>query len=184
MWASRMAGGTGGAMSDASRMQADLTLWVSRHGPALRSYFLRRVGEPEAEDLIQEVYLRLHAMRRDTPIENVDRFIFKVARNILISRHRYLEARHMSAHSPLTGANDPVDAISPERILIGVDEYERAVRAILELPPRARTAFQLHRFEKMTYQEIGERMGISRESVKELIHRALVRLAERLDRDA
>lgn len=171
-------------MSDASRTQSELTIWVSRHGPALRSYFARRVSEVEAEDLIQEVFLKLHAMRRDTPIENVDRFIFKVARNILISRHRYLKARHASAHSPLTEANDPVDAISPERIAIGVDEYERAVRAILELPPRARAAFQLHRFEKMTYQEIAERMGISRESVKELIHRALVRLAERLGGEA
>lgn len=171
-------------MSDASRTQSELTVWVSRHGPALRSYFARRVSEVEAEDLIQEVFLKLHAMRRDTPIENVDRFIFKVARNILISRHRYLKARHASAHSPLTEANDPVDAISPERIAIGVDEYERAVRAILELPPRARAAFQLHRFEKMTYQEIAERMGISRESVKELIHRALVRLAERLGGEA
>lgn len=163
------------------RAQAELDGWVRRHGPALRSYFARRVSESEADDLVQEVFLRLHAMRRETPIENIDRFIFTVARNILISRHRYHRARLAGAHEPLSEASDPVDTLSPERIVIGADEYERTIQAILALPPRARAAFQFHRFEKMTYQQIAERMGISRDSVKELIQRALVRLAERMD---
>lgn len=168
-------------MTGAPRAQPELAGWVSRHGPALRRYFARRVSEAEADDLVQEVFLRLHAMRRDTPIENVERFLFTVARNILISRHRYQKARHAAAHDPLSDLNDPVDTLSPERIVIGADEYERTLQAILALPPRARAAFQFHRFEKMTYQEIAVRMGISRESVKELIHRALVRLARTLE---
>lgn len=186
MWKRAGPGLAGAAMSKAtgsgaSDAQPELALWLRQHGPALRSYFARRVSEVEAEDLVQEVFLRLHAMRRDVPIDNVDRYIFTVARNILISRHRYLKARHAAAHEALNGANDPVDTLSPERIAIGADEYQRTVAAILALPPRARAAFQFHRFEKMTYQEIAVRMGISRESVKELIHRALVRLAERLE---
>ncbi|MGK6355706.1 RNA polymerase sigma factor [Sphingomonas sp. DT-207] len=172
------------AVSGASPAHPDLAGWARQHGPALRSYFARRVSEVDADDLVQEVFLRLHAMRGDAPIQNVDRFIFTVARNILISRHRYLKARHAGAHEPLTEASDPVDTLSPERIVIGADEYERTVQAILALPPRARAAFQFHRFEKMTYQEIAVRMGISRDSVKELIQRALVRLAELLDSDA
>lgn len=171
-------------VSGASHAHPDLAGWVRQHGPALRSYFARRVSDAEADDLVQEVFLRLHAMRGDTPIQNADRFIFTVARNILISRHRYLKARQAGAHEPLTEASDPVDTLSPERIVIGADEYERTVQAILALPPRARAAFQLHRFEKLTYQQIAVRMGISRESVKELIQRALVRLAELLDTDA
>lgn len=171
-------------MTGASRAQPELAGWVSRHGPALRNYFARRVNEHEADDLVQEVFLRLHAIRRDGPIENIEGFIFTVAHNILISRHRYMKVRQAAAHEALNEANDPVDTLSPERIAIGAEEYERTVRAILALPPRARMAFQLHRFERMTYQDIAERMGISRESVKELIHRALLRLAERLEAEA
>lgn len=184
MWSRTTSLQAGRAMSDVSRVQPELAHWVRQHGPALRSYFARRVSEAEADDLVQEVFLRLHAMRRDTPVENVDRFIFTVARNILISRYRYQKARLASAHEPLTEVSDPVDTLSPERIVIGVDEYERTVQAILQLPPRARAAFQFHRFEKMTYHQIAVRMGISHESVKELIHRALVRLVEHLDSGA
>lgn len=168
----------------ASRPQPELDGWVRRYAPALRSYFARRVSEAEADDLVQEVFLRLHAMRREAPIENADRFIFTVARNILISRHRYQKARQAGAHEPLSEASDPVDTLSPERIVIGADEYERTVQAILALPPRARAAFQFHRFEQMTYQQIAARMGISHQSVKELIQRALVRLAETMEAGA
>ena len=59
----------------------------------------------------------------------------------------------------------------------------RAIQAILNLPPRARAAFQFHRFENMTYGAIAKRMGISKESVKELMHRAIVRIAEQLEQD-
>ena len=53
--------------------------------------------------------------------------------------------------------------------------------AIVNLPPRARQAFELHRFEHLTYQAIAQRMGITKDSVKELMHRALVRIAEEME---
>ena len=164
--------------------ERDLAAWLAHYGPALRRYFARRVGDAETDDLVQEVFLRLHAARRETSIDNVDRYMFAVARNVLISRHRSNQARGGEYHLPLDALNEPVDHLSPERVAIGSEEYARAVRAILALPPRARAAFQFHRFENMTYQAIAARMGISRESVKELIHRALVRIAEDMETDA
>lgn len=172
---------SGAAVSGAPRTEPELDGWVRRYAPALRSYFARRVSEAEADDLVQEVFLRLHASRRDAPIENPERFLFTVARNILISRHRYNNARRSASHEPLSDSSDPIDTLSPERIVIGADEYERIVQAILALPPRARAAFQFHRFEGLTYQQIAMRMGISHQSVKELIQRALVRLAEAME---
>ncbi|RHW19065.1 RNA polymerase sigma factor [Sphingomonas gilva] len=164
--------------------EPDLAVWLAHYGPALRRYFGRRVGDIEVDDLVQEVFLRLHAARRDTPIDNVDRYMFTVARNVLVSRHRSDRARGGPFHQTLEGMNEPVDHLSPERIAIGSEEYARAVRAIVALPPRARAAFQFHRFENMTYQSIAQRMGISKESVKELIHRALVRIAEQMEAEA
>ena len=76
-----------------------------------------------------------------------------------------------------------VTTLAPERIAIGQEEYRRVVAAIRNLPPRAREAFELHRFENLTYQAIAQRMGIARDSVKELMHRALVRLAEEMEAD-
>src|SRR3546814_5029704 len=69
---------------------------------------------------------------------------------------------------------------SPERIVIGQQEYRRVLEAIQNLPPRAREAFQYHRFENLTYQAIAQRMGISKEAVKGLMHRALVRIVDEM----
>ncbi|HZG31849.1 MAG TPA: RNA polymerase sigma factor, partial [Sphingopyxis sp.] len=106
------------------------------------------------------------------------------ARNVLISRYRSQAARSAFLHDEFEESLEIADQLSPERIAIGQQEYLRVVEAISKLPPRAREAFQLHRFENLTYQAIAQRMGISKESVKELMHRAIVRLAEAMEADA
>ncbi|QIH72034.1 hypothetical protein GYM46_03055 [Brevundimonas mediterranea] len=49
--------------------------------------------------------------------------------------------------------------------------------AILRLPTRLRDVFVLHRFGRLTYDEIGLRLGIAPEAVKAALVAALVRLA-------
>src|SRR3546814_6516737 len=83
----------------------------------------------------------------------------------------------------VTGVQTCALPISPERITIAQEEYQRVIAAICNLPPRARQAFELNRFSELTYQAIAEHMGISKNSVKELIHRALVRIVEEMEAD-
>lgn len=54
--------------------------------------------------------------------------------------------------------------------------------AIEELSERQRTAVILHKFEEMSYEEIGEVMGLGVVAVKSLLSRARVRLKEVLER--
>lgn len=159
----------------------DLAEWMAQYGAGLRRYFARRVDGADVDDLVQEVFVHLQAKRCDTAIDNPQRYMFAVARNVLISRYRRQKARSSTFYDVVTDDVEVPDFISPERIVIGIQEYRRAVQAIVNLPPRARAAFQFHRFENMTYQAIAERMGISKESVKELIHRALVRIGQEME---
>lgn len=161
----------------------ELAGWAARYGPGLRRFFARRAGPDEAEDLAQEVFLRLQARAGAEPVENVEGYVFKIARNVLISRYRLKGFNGLAAHEAWSDDADGPDDLSPERILIGKQEYERLVAAILDLPPRARAAFLFHRFENMTYQAIAERMGIAKRSVKELMQRAVDRLSEEMERE-
>src|SRR5690606_17473617 len=117
------------------------------------------------------------------PVENVEGYLFKIARNVLISRYRRQRSRAPAGYGAWDEPADGPDELSPERILIGKQEYERLVAAILDLPPRARAAFLFHRFDNMTYQAIAERMGIARRSVKELMQRAIDRRSQEMERD-
>lgn len=155
--------------------------WMQSYGPALRRYFCRRTSASEVDDLVQEVFLKLQSARANAPIENVERYLFVVARNMVISQHRARMSRGFGLHVEYNDTIDYRDNLSPERIAIGKEEYSRVIKCILNLPPRARAAFQFHRFDNLTYQQIAERMCISTESVKELMHRALVSIAKEME---
>lgn len=161
----------------------DFGTWMTAYGPGLRRYFRRRVPEADVDDLIQDVFVRLQSAQGTAPIRNVEGYLFAIAHNVLISRYRRQTARAAFLHDEWVEGRDVADPLSPERIAIGQEEYRRVVAAIRNLPPRAREAFELHRFENLTYQAIAQRMGIARDSVKELMHRALVRLAEEMEAD-
>ncbi|HEX6861004.1 MAG TPA: RNA polymerase sigma factor [Caulobacteraceae bacterium] len=166
-----------------SQADSELALWIAQYGPGLRRYFARRAGVDEADDLVQEVFLRLQARAGDDPVDNVEGYLFRTARNVLISRYRTKGFNSLADREAWTDEIGGPDELSPERILVGKQEYERLIAAIFDLPPRARAAFLFHRFENMTYQAIAERMGIAKRSVKELMQRAVDRLAEEMERD-
>ncbi len=157
-----------------------ISTWMNEYGSGLRRYFAPRVNNADIDDLVQEVFFQLHLQVRqqDTEIHNPQSYIFTVARNLLISRSRHQKSKSRTFQDALEYEFEIPDVISPERAVIGMQEYRRVVKAIVGLPPRARAAFQFHRFEDMTYQDIAEQMNISKESVKELIHRALVRIRQ------
>ena len=68
-----------------------------------------------------------------------------------------------------------------EQRLRKIEEFERMIVAIRRLPPRAQTAFLLHRFRQMTYPAIARHMGISRSAVKQLVLRAATQVIEELE---
>lgn len=155
--------------------------WLAQHGPALRRYFARRVGAENADDLVQEVFLRLQVSATDAEHGNVERLLFTVAKHVLINRHRTDVRRHAAFHDDFEEALDLPDDISPERILSAKQEYARALVAILELPPRMRTALMLHRFARLSMSTIAKRMGIKRATVQTLIERSVSRVARNLE---
>lgn len=160
----------------------ELRAWLAQYGPGLRRYFRRRAPEGDIDDLVQEVFMRLHARASDEPVENIERYLFRTAANVLIERHRYDTVHGRRLQLPFNEDIDPPDEVTPERALIAREDYARLVAAIDNLPSRTKVAFILHRFEQMTYPAIARRMGISLSGVKHLITRALDHLGEEMDR--
>ena len=156
----------------------DLRAWMVQYGPAVRRYFLRRAPAGEADDLVQEVFVKLQARGAATEITNVERYLFRTASNVLADRHRQRGWR-WGAQEDL-GADQLVDDVSPERVVIGREALGRVVSALEELPPRSAQAFFLVRFEQLTQEEAARRMGISVKAVEELMRRAFRLLRERV----
>jgi RNA polymerase sigma-70 factor (ECF subfamily) len=150
------------------------------YGPALRRYFQRKVGADEVEDLLQDVYLKMQGRgvgAKENP-ENIEGYLFRTAANVLVTHFRRRSSQGWGRLDPLEDFPDPLDDVSPERVLIGRQAVDRVAEALEALPPRARQAFLLHRFEELTYPVIAARMGIGVKAVEALIARAMQRLGE------
>ena len=150
---------------------------MAAYGPGLRRYFRKRAPAHEVDDLVQNVFLKMQARSAAEPVADIERYLFRIAATVLIDGHRE-DPLHLRRHETLHEGIEPIDALSPERILLGAEALDRIMAVLQALPPRTSEAFILHRFEEMTYDAIARRMGISKSGVEKLIMRALDRLME------
>jgi RNA polymerase sigma-70 factor (ECF subfamily) len=152
----------------------DLHAWMLAYGPGLRSYFRKKVGPAEAEDLVQEVFVAMQARGGAEGIEHVGRYVFRVAANVMAARNRPGTWR-WSEHATLDELI-LADECSPERALIAKEALEDLLAALRASPPRAAQAFILHRFEQLSYEEIAARMGVSVKAVEMNVRRTMERV--------
>jgi len=153
------------------------------YAPALRRYFSKRAPVDEVQDLVQEVFLRIQAQERDSPIEHLDRYLFTVAASVLADRARRRLVRHDKSHETLEEIHYPTEEVTPERVLLDREALQTVVAAIAELPARTRTVFVLHRFEEMTCTKIAEELGMSVSAVEKHIMKALRVLHDQIGMD-
>jgi RNA polymerase sigma-70 factor (ECF subfamily) len=166
--------------------------------PRIYRYLSRLVGPSEAEDLAQEVFLKVsRAMKNFRGGSQVSTWIYRIATNTALD-----EIRKRSFKRPLSalGAEKPGSAAEPE-----IDgQEERASRAekdsptaessliqkemldclrvyVDKLPPNHRAVIVLSVLEGMKNREIAEILGISLETVKIRLHRGRSRLVRELE---
>ncbi len=156
-------------------------------GP-LMSFFLRRLkNRAEAEDLTQEVFVRLIGSADLARIEDADAFIFKVATNLLLDRHRR-ESRRAFPGNALNDAliseltQELIEDRGPERVLLSQESLADALHTLGELGERTRDIFILFRLENMKQRDIAALYGIARSTVEKHVCRAVLHLATRYGR--
>jgi len=164
---------------------ADQTLVASlsvEFRSALRRYFLRRrLSESDAEDAVQEVFVRLSRRRGLAEMENVAGYLFETAASVAIDHQRRPSQRHAWTHQSYDEAIHAVGDYGPDRVLEGREDLKRVLAGLLELPERTRQVFVLARLERMRHAEIGRRIGISVSAVEKHIIKAHAHLALRLE---
>jgi RNA polymerase sigma factor (sigma-70 family) len=157
-----------------------------RFSPPLLSFFRRRVeSRPQAEDLTQEVLLRVVRALEAGQIENLDRYVFKVATNLLRDRRRRALRTGTVIFVPIEASSDGllesqlVEALCPERILTSQDVLAEAMAALAELNDLTRNIFISFRVEKMKQRDIAARYGVAQSTVEKHVMKAALHLAAR-----
>jgi RNA polymerase sigma-70 factor (ECF subfamily) len=157
--------------------QRIIETFYSRYKAALKGYFLRRVhNHAEADDLTQELLVRVTQQVDREEIDNPDAFVFKVAANLLRSKGREWQ-RNAKYGDQLEQLVKSVEVLSPERVLVHRQSLARLLKHLDSLNPRVREVLFLHRLEGMKYAEIALIHGISVSTVEKDISKAIAHLA-------
>lgn len=147
--------------------------WRQHHGE-LRAFLRNRAGDPaEADDLLQEIFLKaLHQGTGFCVLDNPRAWLFQVARNLLVDRLRLskeqvpLPEDLVAEPSPRA---DPVDLLS-----------HCLPRVLSELSAQDREAIVLCDIEGMTQQAFARHLGLSLPAAKSRVQRARLRLRAHL----
>ena len=154
-----------------------------RYRQPLIAYFQRRVGSRnEAEDLTQEVFLRLVRRLDVESLDNPEAFVFRTAVNLL--RDRFRRGQTQRSHLAEISQQPGIEELSPERVFDSRQHLAMVIDALEELDERSRDAFILHRLEGMKHAQIAELYGVSVSSVEKYIIKALALLTERSARQS
>jgi RNA polymerase sigma factor (sigma-70 family) len=162
--------------------ETSATLLTRRFRPALMAFFLRRIhNHAEAEDLTQDVLVRVATHEAAIDTGRPDAYVFQMAANLLRDRARRLKVR--AQYQSGLGAVEAVfkEDRDPDRILQGRESLAGVVAALNELPERTRTAFILFRLEHMKQRDIADLLGVSVRAVEHHVVKASVHLRDRLE---
>lgn len=155
-------------------MVATEDVWL-RLSADLRAFFRRRVpDEHEAEDLLQDTFVRLHAGLGDLrDEERLAAWVFRIARRVLADHRR-------GAATPGTLESEPPADPEPEADNLN-REVEGWLRSMVELLPESqREAVLLAEVEGLGQDEVARRLGLSHSGARSRVQRGRARLRAEL----
>jgi RNA polymerase sigma-70 factor (ECF subfamily) len=156
--------------------RAAIASLYERHAAMIHAVLLAKVGRQDAEDLVQDVFLR--AMSKLETLKDRDAiapWLVAIARNLAADAGRARErAARLRLVATESDCRPPADA---------AQEVDRVLEAIRDLPEAYRETLMLRLVERLTGPQIAERLGLTHGSVRVNLCRGMKLLRERLGLD-
>ena len=151
---------------------------LDRHrAPVIRFLYRMLQNEAVAEELAQEVFLRVYRSRdRYEPSAKFTTWLFRIASHLALN---WLRDRKTERGSEELGEIADVRP-SAEQRMAHRERLEEVRRAVGALPAKQRAAVLMHKYEGLEYSQISKALGTSESAVKSLLFRAYESLRARL----
>ena len=131
-----------------------------------------------AEDLIQEVFIKVWEKREDIKMDSVKSLLYTVASNLLINHYKHQQV--VTGHQAEQGMSESSEYQSPQFQMEEQEFADRLNGCIEKLPEGCREVFLMNRIDKLKYAEIAERLELSVKAVEKRMSRAIGILKEEL----
>jgi RNA polymerase sigma factor (sigma-70 family) len=132
-----------------------------------------------AMDVAQETFLRVLAQDSSVPIHRPRAFLYKTALNLTVDLFRQRQRRAEESWDAEAIQPRLIAPAEQETIVAAKEEVRLLYEAIMDLPPRCRQIFLLHKFKGHSHAEIAARLDISISMVEKHIIKATAFCRER-----
>lgn len=169
-----------------SGSQQDFPVLYSEYYPKIVGFLGRLVGEAEAEDVAQEVFMKINRSLDSFRGESrISTWIYRIATNTAMDHFRKPSIRQTSQQEH-SAADDGVlsyeDAAPLHDTLLIRKDMNKCIRGLVNgLPENYRAVLVLADLEGFTNAEIVDVLGLSLDTVKIRLHRARLQLKKAMD---
>jgi len=159
------------------------------HRPMIHFLFRMVRNQSIAEELAQEVFLRVYRSRTSYRAEaKFTTWLYRIATNLAVNhardtkQERGAKTVYLDSADEETGTTPEVadDELNIEERLLRDERMKAIQQHVMALPERQRMAVLMHKYQGMDYRQIGEVLKLSESATKSLLFRAYQTLREKL----
>ena len=161
-------------------------LYLERRTDLVRFFAMRLRSVSAAEDLVQDIYVRLSGLEQPAEIQNPMAYLYRLGSNLMLDRLRgerrtaHRDGAWLDSQTTRVGTEEISAEPSAEAAVAARQRLALLTAAISELNPQTQRIFRMHKFEGLSHPEVAAALGISRSAVEKHMMAALKHLLRRL----
>ena len=150
-------------------------------------FFTVRLGSPAAaEDLVQDIYVKITTLDPSAPVQNEAAFLYRLGANLMLDRLRQQkrgaarDGAWQAVSTTVVHGQEIADEPAADEAVVWRERLKLMLAALEDLPPQQRQAFRMHKLEAKSQAETAAALGVSTSSVEKYIGAALKQLIAKL----
>jgi len=137
----------------------------------IRSYIYYRTGDIDlAEDLVQDVFIKLWEKRDLVKRETIKSYLYTIAHNMIINQAKRQQVMYNFINKSKVV---PTEHETPDFLMEKKEFHTYLNQVLASIPEPDRVVFLMNRIEQLKYSEIAERLGLSVKAVEKRMSKAL-----------
>lgn len=146
----------------------------------LRNFIYYKSGDlKQAEDLLQESFIKLWEQCSKVSVEKAKSFLFTVANNLFLNQVKHKKVVLKFEKQGVVSINKR----TPQFILEESEFESKLLQVIAALPEGQREVFLMSRVDKLMYKEIAERLDVSVKAIEKRMNKALTTIRKKINED-
>jgi RNA polymerase sigma-19 factor, ECF subfamily len=158
------------------KQPADIKQLYKDTSDELRRFLVRKLGNhQEAEEVAHDAYLKLCRIEHKDDIRDLRKYLFTVSVRLALNvlRKRKYENAYLQVERSAINLDSESDSRSAYSLLLTEVKLDAVKQTLAQLPEKTRYVFLQRRFSGLTYDQISEKLGMSKHTVRYHMGRAV-----------